>query len=177
MSVKSYWDFFHGRLPMEDIWEREGPFRKNVQCDYKNFLSNSIKVNLINLLHLEPTGNCSVSSPEARSATWHASLHWGETPGQGEGFGRHPRLFNWGNEVQSWWNHPRWQNSCCASPFKLKEAPFLGCFFNKFAAQVSLASNNLSDKQKKTLTFPTIHLHKPSAFARLYSRCIVTFMT
>lgn len=63
--------------PVEVIWEGKGPFRKNTQCDYKNFLSNSIKVNLIYLLHLEPAGNCSVSSFEASSATRHASLHRG----------------------------------------------------------------------------------------------------
>lgn len=141
--------FFYGRLPMEDIWEREGPFRKSIQCDYKNFLSNSINVNLINLLHPEPTGNCSVSPPEARSATWHASLRWGETPGQSEGLGRHPRPFNWGNEVQLWWNEPCCRNLCCASPFKLKEAPCFGCFFNRLAATASLASNDSSYSQKQ----------------------------
>lgn len=71
LSVKSYWDFFffHIGAPMEDIWEREGPFRKNVQRDYKTFLSNPIKVSLINLLHAEPTGSCSAPPPEATGAT------------------------------------------------------------------------------------------------------------
>lgn len=138
---------FQGPLPMEDIWEREGPFRKNVQCDYKNFLSNSIKVNLINLVRLEPTGNCSASPPAARSATWHASLHWGETPGRGEAKGPWAPpwalgLRKWGPVVMKWTSADRTRDAFRLSDSQ--ERRVLGVCLTGLQRRTRSLSNDLS---------------------------------
>lgn len=106
----------------------------------------------------------------------------GETPGRGEGLGRHSQLFKRGNEVQLGWNEPRWLTNLalCLAVSSSETLHVLGFLQQACSYSLSRLKWPVTVWQTKrrqmwggSLKFPTPYLSNPAAsptFIRWFKR-------
>lgn len=155
--------------PVEVIWEGKGPFRKNAQCDYKNF----VKFN---------KGQSDLFT--ASRASWQllSVFFWSQhrystcvtAPGVkllAEARALGATLSSLNEEMKSSWdemNLADWPNSGCASPFRAQRRSTFWVFFNRLAATASVTSRWQTKQRRRVFEISDSLSEQSSCIGNFY---------